>query len=904
MEHRSKNDKVRFFITVTAVMALCISGFSLMLTSTNAKADVIGGAYGSEVHVAVFTELTSDNAVDIATKEEWNMMTLVYDSLARTDPDTLDSVPWLAKSWEINTTGANPVAYVELNDATWHDGSTVTAQSVADSYNAMKGNSLYSSLLTGVTITAEDGMVKFELDQPMGNLVSEIFQVPLTKSGIGSGPFMLYSDYDANPIVLEAYDDYFDGRAYLNYVNFHVYDNENFVDDQGNGTQLGLDWTRGELDFIATGIEPYQVAITFDDPITGTPSKIGDFGSTKLSPSMTFFYMGLNLNNAPLDDMVFRQVLSMCCDKNEIALTDFGNYATAADSPVLSANTYWYNNSLEYMGLKDVDGTGAVVADELSPMMSMLGQAGFNDVDGDGWRDMPDGSPFSLNLLSPPAIGEGSDTKIDAITGRLEGVFDSLGIKVIKIDSRIDNGEMMEEVEANNFDLYLNYYETGLDPSYLNDLFQTNAEDNYFHYSNADVDSLLADAMMEMDKETRQEYIWEAQGILNEELPAIPLAYPKRVELYTTDNLATGWKTTAGGMHNFWTYTNLRQPISGDLKVTMTSSVGSSIDSGEATTIQAIVTDADSNPAVGSYVSFSIDGQGVLSTTEQIAVDENGIATVEYTAPNVESPVDEFISVVAVQESFNSADYSIGITVHELDFELYITDVEIEHPTIDSGDSTEVTFVVVDQNGDPVTDAIVTAGLELTNFGGTITAPTSTGTDGEYSSTFSAVVTTRTKYGLLFMAEKEGYITAQNDNKQVTVEPLILSVTISPEENTVKNKNEITITVTVMEGVNKVEGVTVTLTMTPTGTDSTLTPDTATTNAEGEATFTFYGEVEEDTQYRLEAQAQKDAYVSAEDAHNILVDVKPEETGGIPMPGIALVMLLVLGLAVVLYKKE
>ena len=102
MEYLSRNDSVKGFISLTVVMALCLGAFSVMsFIPTNARADVVGGEYGSIVNVGIVGGLSTGDPSAIATVDEWKIASLVYDSLARTDPDTLDSVPWVADSWEV-----------------------------------------------------------------------------------------------------------------------------------------------------------------------------------------------------------------------------------------------------------------------------------------------------------------------------------------------------------------------------------------------------------------------------------------------------------------------------------------------------------------------------------------------------------------------------------------------------------------------------------------------------------------------------------------------------------------------------------------------------------------------------------------------------------------------------------
>ncbi|HEQ79348.1 MAG TPA: hypothetical protein ENN76_03685, partial [Euryarchaeota archaeon] len=358
----------------------------------------------------------------------------------------------------------------------------------------------------------------------------------------------------------------------------------------------------------------------------------------------------------------------------------------------------------------------------------------------------------------------------------------------------------------------------------------------------------------------------------------------------------------------FWTYINLRQPVLGDVHVIMTSAAGSSLDSGQAVTITASV-DQDGTPALGSYVKFVLDGVGELSNSQQMQVDEFGSATVTYSAPVVTSPTDVFITVHATSEGYESDEFTLGFTVHAEDMSLKISRVQIAQPRINSGDNTQVTITVVDQDGEPVNNADLTATLSLSNFGGTITKPVATETDGQYTCTFTAIVALQTRYVPQITATKAGYLGDYHEMSQIIVDPKIINVRMIAEKDIISIKEggtgTTTITITVNdEAGNAVDGAQVTLSMSPAGTDSTINVLEATTDASGIATFTFTGKVKEDTTYRFDVTAQKEGYVSGSDAYNILVHVKPPTDSFIPGPGVALVLMALLGAALVLMRKE
>ncbi|GAB1487529.1 hypothetical protein MASR2M79_25950 [Aminivibrio sp.] len=84
---------------------------------------------------------TSSSAYD------WQVMGLIYDSLIAVDPYTLETIPWLAESWTIDTKegpgGPRTVlTFLLRKNAKWHDGHPLTSRDAAFTYNFLKKNSI------------------------------------------------------------------------------------------------------------------------------------------------------------------------------------------------------------------------------------------------------------------------------------------------------------------------------------------------------------------------------------------------------------------------------------------------------------------------------------------------------------------------------------------------------------------------------------------------------------------------------------------------------------------------------------------------------------------------------------------------------------------------------------------
>ena len=80
-----------------------------------------------------------------------------------------------------------------------------------------------------------------------------------------------------------------------------------------------------------------------------------------------------------------------------------------------------------------------------------------------------------------------------------------------------------------------------LDPYVLLARYDTESGENYFNYSNPEVDQLLADYQSEQDEAARTEMVQRIQEILAEEVPALYIQDP--ISLYVTQSDVEGFVT-------------------------------------------------------------------------------------------------------------------------------------------------------------------------------------------------------------------------------------------------------------------------------------------------------------------------------------------------------------------------
>ncbi len=92
-------------------------------------------------------------------------------------------------------------------------------------------------------------------------------------------------------------------------------------------------------------------------------------------------------DRAPGNDQAFREAASYAIDYNQLATTINGEYGKVPGKGVIPPSCKGYDESI---GSLEFDADKAA---------EMLDEAGYKDVDGDGYRELPDGSPMDLTVI-------------------------------------------------------------------------------------------------------------------------------------------------------------------------------------------------------------------------------------------------------------------------------------------------------------------------------------------------------------------------------------------------------------------------------------------------------------------------------------------------------------------------
>ncbi len=846
MTEKSGKNRIGTSVWAALLVTIMVAGsFSVLFTPVNAAP--MGGEYGGEVNVAIISSSALDLKPTTTDAEGQKVVDLVYDSLARVMPDTLNVEPWMADSWTVNDT-AKTITVTLKDGIMWQDGTALVASDIVDVYESAPG-------VTSVS-ASDDSTLVFHLSTMDASFFSKVLTMPVYKmdgdSYVGSGPYTIVSSNDTE-VKLAAFDDYFNGRVYLDGINVYLYDTlDEAADAYVNGTADG-----SALEYIWTSLESYQARQVIPlgvDPETNETieTTLTDQGKQVITNELEYYYLAFNMNKAPFNNVAFRQAIAHCIDKDLIVNNVLGTYGLQGDSIIHPSMSFWYNSSVERY---DYDTTLA---------SQILSQAGFNDPDGDGWLNMPNGDSISVTLYAPASKIPGTEIPYeperDQIGAQITSNLQKIGINVTQVSNLTEDIE--SKVEANEFDMALMPQAISLDPSYMSGIYDSLHNNGY---TNATVASLIADANAEMDGTARQTLVKHIQGLISEEEPLDVIYYLKKVQVYKDDTFK-GWNAMLGGVGNFWTFTSLKADVLGDLSISITPATVS-LDAGDSTTLNIMVSNAD-GAFEGATVILSASA-GTLSETE-VVTGADGTATVTLTAPStVSGAMDISIHGKAVAFQYNPAEADTAITVHESIPSLTVA-MTTSSALLNSGESADVT-VTVTSAGAPVEGATVSFTVSPSAGGSIADATGTTDASGMVTTTFSADVTVDTTYTITATASMDGYNPATY-SRQIIVQPQQLSVSISaasPVLN-VGDSTDLTVSVTAADGTG-ISGASVMIYYKDAS--GTLKTVNLTTGADGSATTTFQPDVSSgnDVTYTIVAEASMPGYVGDSDMTSVTV---------------------------------
>jgi peptide/nickel transport system substrate-binding protein len=438
--------------------------------------------------------------------------------------------------------------YTIRDGVKFHDGQPLTAKDVAFTYNLVMNHedfpTLHSYTDHFVSVEApDDKTVVITLDEAIPNIESKlvflyIFPEHIWKDHsegdaaaafennemIGSGPFKMLENKPNEFIRLGVNKDYYGDVPKVDEVIFQVFSNSDV---------LVQALKTGQMDMI-TSVPNTSVELLKEDKnvkvVSGAPLSpdLADIIFNVVDPAnCPVNDGGLCTGHPALRDKQVRLALAHATDKQKIIDVVLLGLAEPGIALIPKGMGEWFNSEI-----KDY---------EFDPAQAnqILDDAGYKDADGDGIRDMPDGSQSLTFRMNWPS----SDTTAPRVADLLAESWGQLGIK-LEMQAVESDALTAKCCPALDYDVMLWNWVADPDPNTLLIIPTTDQIPTGYNetgYSNPKYDELFAAQGKELDHAKRLEMVHEMQAIIHDDVPYIIPYYASAVEAYRTDKF-TGWK--------------------------------------------------------------------------------------------------------------------------------------------------------------------------------------------------------------------------------------------------------------------------------------------------------------------------------------------------------------------------
>ena len=450
----------------------------------------------------------------------------LFGGLVTIDPN-LDIVPDLAESWDISGDGRVYTFHLRP-DAVFHDGKPVTAHDVIWS-------------LERVTNPLTESPV---VDQYLGDIVGVDEKVAGDAPTISGVRFI---DEHTVEITIDEAKSYF--LAKLTYPTGFVLDKENveanprnwFREPNGTGPFRLTEYRVGEtlrmgrndsyhlgapklqeVEFILSGgtqllmyenneIHIAGVSLADLDRLNDPDNELYPDLRTA-PPNFSVNYIGLNVNEPPLDDVKVRQALNYAIDKREIASIVLGDLVVPADG-ILPPNFPGYH-----------EGVNGYEFDPLRAKQ-LLEESKY----GDDLGNIP-----PITITTPGSFGANVSLDMEVVLQMWER---NLGITAEF--QQTEFATFLKDLHKGRFQMFdIGWIADYPDPeNFLDLLFHSDSSNNHTHYSNPEVDELLMKARVETDETARFALYNQAEQMILDDAPWVPLWFDGESKLLVKPNV-------------------------------------------------------------------------------------------------------------------------------------------------------------------------------------------------------------------------------------------------------------------------------------------------------------------------------------------------------------------------------
>jgi len=347
------------------------------------------------------------------------------------------------------------------------------------------------------------------------------------KEMIGTGPFKMLEYKPGEFIRLGVNKDYYGTVAKVDELVFQVF---------SSADVLIQALKTGQVDMV-TSVPNTSVESIKSDPnikvVAGAPlyPDLEDIIINVIDPkNCPTADGGLCTGHPALRDKQVRLAMAYATDKQKIIDVVLLGLGEPGIALIPSGLGDWFNSSI-----KDF-------AYDTTKANQLLDDAGYKDTNGDGTREMPDGSkPLSFHLNYPS-----SDSSAPRIAELLSEMWGKIGIK-LEIQAVDSDALTAKCCPAFDYDIMIWGWTADPDPNTLLIVPTTDSIPTGYNetgFSDARYDELYKQQGVELDPKKRHDMVWEMQSIVHDDVPYIIPYYAFAVQAYRVDRF-TGWQDSA-----------------------------------------------------------------------------------------------------------------------------------------------------------------------------------------------------------------------------------------------------------------------------------------------------------------------------------------------------------------------
>ena len=427
----------------------------------------------------------------------------------------LDVVPDLAESWDISADG-RVYTFRIRPDAVFHDGKPVTAEDVrwslervTDPLTEAPNVDQYLGDIVGVDAKLAGDVLEISGVQVINGRTIEItidasksfFLAKMTyptafvldrenieanpknwfRKPNGTGPFKMTEYKVGETLILSRHDAYHLGSAKVAEVEMIL----------SGGTSM-LMYENDEIDIAGVGLADLDRLLE--------PSHNLNAELTRAAPSFSVQYIGLNVNEPPLDDVKVRQALNLAIDKREIATIVLGDQVVPAKG-ILPPGFPGFSESVS-----------GYEFDPIKAKQLLLESKYGNDLD-----NLP-----PITITTPGSFGANVSLDMEVVLAMWEK---NLGITTEF--QQTEFATFLKDLNKRRFQMFdIGWIADYPDPeNFLDILFYSDSSNNHTNYNNPEVDALLEKARVETDETLRFSIYNEVEQTILDDAPWIPLWY-------------------------------------------------------------------------------------------------------------------------------------------------------------------------------------------------------------------------------------------------------------------------------------------------------------------------------------------------------------------------------------------